>query len=388
MFTIPTTIELKEAILNSLSAGFDAGIDDEGKAALSVIADTQAAQVKQLYLAAAQIQKNIFVDTCDEETLFRFGKIRLGRLPFSAVAGKYICNVTGTIGASIPANTTFKSDDDSKNPGVIFILDSAYNLVSSPDTITLRCLTLGEEGKLEVGDTLTSTTPIPNVDSSAEVDTESVQPLAGETISEYREKVLASFRLEAQGGSVADYRIWAADAQGVQKVYPYPKSGTTSEIDLYVEATIADSTDGKGTPSGTTLTDVESVVEQNPDTTLDVNERGRRPMNAIVNFLPVVPKTVDVTITGFQDLDTQTQNDIIAAFDSAISKIRPFIPGTDSISEKNDVIDVNKAIAIIISAKPGAIFTSVSFTVDSVSVSTYTFDNGEISYFNPSITFN
>lgn len=388
MFTIPTLTSLRELILDSLSAGFDAGIDEESKAALNVLADTQAAQIKQLYLAAAEIQKNIFIDTCDEETLLRYGTERLNRLPFAAVAGVYTVTVTGTIGATIPAKTTFKSDDSAKNPGVIFILDNAYTLLASSDTISLRCLTLGEGGKLEVGDTLTSTAPIPNVDKTATVFAETTQPLSAETTDDYREKVLQSMRLEAQGGAPGDYRIWSADAQGVQRVYPYATSGQTSEVDVYVEATIADSTDGKGTPSAQTLLDVEAVIEQNPDTTIDTNERGRRPINAEINVMAVTIKEVAITVTGFLGLTLQDQTDLFTAFKSAIANIRPFIAGTDSLSEKNDIIDTNKLIGVIISTRPGAVFTSVTFTIDGTPSTSYTLTGGNIPYLNTTITFN
>lgn len=389
MFTIPKLSELRQRILDSLSAGFDAVIDEEGKAALRVQADTQAAEIYQLYLAAAEIQANIFVDTCDLETLLRKGQERLGRLPFSAVAGKYVVKVTGTIGGTINASTTFKSDDDSKNPGVIFILDEAYMLTQNPDYITLRCLTLGEEGKLNVFDTLTSTSPIALVDKSVSVSSEAVQPLSGEEVNvDYREKVRQSYRLEAQGGSPADYRIWCADAQGVLKVYPYATPGETSEMDIYVEATIADSTDGKGTPTPQIITDVENVIEQNPDTTIDVNERGRRPIGAIPNVLPITPKEIKITVTGFQNLDAGVQADLLSAFTTAIANIRPFIAGTDSIAEKDDLIDTNKLIGIITTVRPGAVFTSVSFTVDNAPTTSYIFIAGNIPFLNSTITYN
>jgi hypothetical protein len=54
---------------------------------------------------------------------------------------------------------------------------------------------------------------------------------------------------------------------------------------------------------------------------------------------------------------------------------------------KNNVIDVNKIIATIITQTPGAIFTSVSIEIDSVAVSTYTFVDGNIPHLN-SVTYN
>lgn len=388
MITIPTLAELYTSIISALETEFDATINEDGKSELRAQASTLAGKLKQFYLAIGELQKNIWPDTCDEETLYRFGTVRLGRLPFPATAGQYVVNVSGTTSAVIPALTIFKSDDDALNPGVLYILDTAYTMPGTTGTITLRALTLGLEGKLEVGDTLTATAPIPQINSGVDVDSESIQPLAGETIAEYRQKVLDSFRREAQGGSATDYRLWAADAQGVAKVYPYAKNGYPSQINLYIEATIADSSDGKGTPTNQIIQDVEDVVNFSPDTTLSLDQRGRRPLQVIVNYLPVTIKTIVITVTGYQGIDATIQAQLLSAFTSAIALIRPYVAAAEPITLKNDIIDVNKLIGVIISAKPGAVFTSVSFTVDGVSVSTYTMLLGNIPYLNPTIIYN
>ena len=211
--------------------------------------------------------------------------------------------VTGTIGAVIPAQTTFKSDDTSQNPGNLYILDAEYTLVATTDTITVRSLSTGIETKLAVGNTLTATAPIALVNKSAEVTAETVEPSAAETLEDYRTKALDAYRLEPQGGAATDYRLWAADAQGVKQSYAY-KGNTIGEINLYVEATIADSIDGMGTPSGALLSEVEAVVEYDPDTTLPLSERGRRPIGSWPNFLPVTIKTIDIQIHGFTTAST------------------------------------------------------------------------------------
>ena len=80
------------------------------------------------------------------------------------------------------------------------------------------------------------------MDSSATVNQETETPLNSEDIEDYRAKILQSFRIEAQGGASGDYRLWSADGQGVEAVYPF--TGTPGQINLFIEATEADSTDG------------------------------------------------------------------------------------------------------------------------------------------------
>lgn len=389
MISIPTLNQLYSGILSDLETQYSATISPVGKVFLRALAGTQAAKLKLIYLAIGNLQKNIFVDTADSVeiggTLERFGVVKLGRLPYKSTAGIYTLTVTGSIGAVIPASSTFKSDDSSLNPGYLFVLDSAYTLVATTDTISVRALTSGEEAKLNVGDTLTATAPIALVNSSVEVSVITTPPLAAETIEAYRTAIINSYRLESQGGAATDYRIWSADAQGVKKVYPYAKSGAVCEVDLYIEAITVDSTDGKGTPTAQLLLDVEAVVEFNPNTALDLNERGRRPLQVVVNFLPIIIKTVNINIGG-SSFTTDQKTLLLTAITDMVNLIRPFIDAADDLAYKNDIIDNNKVIATIINQIPGALFGTITIEINGVNYPTYTFVLGNIPYLN-SITY-
>jgi uncharacterized phage protein gp47/JayE len=391
MITIPTIAQLKEDILADLEAQYGESIPVFGKIFLVAWASVRAAKLKLYYLGIGFLQKNIAPDTADQEsaggTLERFGRIKLGRNPFPATAGQYDVEVTGTVGATIDAGTTFKSNDDSLNPGKLFILDNAFTLATTPDTITLRALVAGLESQLSVGDELTATVPIANIDKTATVTAESVEPFAAEDIEVYRDKVVEGYQLEPQGGAAADYRLWAADAQGVKQTYAYATSGAANEVDVFVEATVADSTDGKGTPSAGLLSDVEDVIEFDPDTTKDLSERGRNPVNVFaVNVQAITPKDVDIKITTLVGSTAAIEALINEALAAMVNQIRPFVAGADILEDKNDILDTNRIIATILEVVPGAVFTSVELKVDSVIVTTYTFEGGLIPFPND-VTF-
>ena len=252
MTTIPTLSELYDSIIADLETQFGESIPLVGKNFLRVMAAVQAAKLKLYYLALGLVQKNIFPDSADSEsiggTLERFGRIKLGRNPFDARAGEYEIIVTGSVGAVIKASSTWKSDDSSTSPGKLFILDEEFTLLFATDTIIVRALEAGTESSLDAGDTLSATAPIALVDKTATVYAEITEPRAAETIEAYRTAVLNSFRLEPQGGAATDYRLWSQDAQGVRFVYPYARTGFPCEMNLFVEANEVDSTDGKGTP--------------------------------------------------------------------------------------------------------------------------------------------
>ena len=388
---IPTLNELYNDILADLENELSINIPLFGKIFLRGLAAVMAARLKLYYLAIAKLQKNIFPDLADPEstggTLERFGMVKIGRPRFAARSGSYVVTVTGTSGSLIKAQSTFKSNDTALNPGILYILDADYTMPGSTGSITLRSLTSGLISKLIVNDTLTATAPIANVSSLATVTSESIAPLSQETIEDYREKIVEAFQLEPQGGAATDYRIWSADAQGVDTVYPYAKSGFANEINVFVEATIADSTDGKGTPSATILSDVEDVIEFDPDTSKPLNERGRRPLGVfLVNVLPVTPLDVDITISSYVGLTPTIQASILAAITDALTKVRPYVAGADIDSKKNDIFGQFNISFIIQQAVPGSRFDSIVLSVDGIEVSAYQFLNGDIPYLN-SITY-
>ena len=391
MITIPTLAELRTQIKADLETNLQVTIPVFGKAILWALTLVQAAKLKLIYLAIGLTQKNIFIDTADPAsmggTLERFGIVKLGRPPFPAVAGQYGVEVTGQVGAVINIPLTFKSNDTSLNPGRIYQLDSPYTLTGTTGQITLRALEAGTGSKLQIGDQLTATSPIALVNSIVTVLSESVQPLEPENIEDYREKGILAYQLEPQGGAGSDYIIWANDAQGVERSYPYARSGYTSEVNLFIEATLADSTDGKGTPGAAILADVEDVVNFDPDTTKPLTERGRRPLGMIVNYLPVTVQNVDIIITNYQGLTPAIEALILNALTADLRNVRPFVASANVLANKNDIISVPRLSFFVQVAVPQSVYDTLEFTIEGQPVSGgYVFQNGDIPYLN-SITY-
>lgn len=386
MAQIPTIKELQDDIIQDLETALGFKIPTFGKSFLRAISQTLAAKLKLYWLAIAQTQKNIWVDTADPVenggTLDRFGQVKLGRGRFPATQGLYQVEVTGTTSAVIPAGTTFKSDDISSSPGKLYILDVEKTLGAPTDTMELRALEGGLDSRLIIADTLTSTSPLLNVNDQVEVTAENEIPLSEETIEDYRAKIVLAFQLESKGGAGTDYRLWSADAQGVRFVYPYVTSGVCSEVDLFVEANQVDSTDGKGTPTAAILTAVEDVVEFDPDTTQPLEERGRRPIQVKVNFISISPKDVIITVVNPVNIDAATQSSIVASLTQLIDDIRPFVDSADVLANKNDILDINSVISTIQGLLSGdQKFDGVTMTVDAVPVPTsITFTDGDIPF--------
>lgn len=386
MVTIPTTQELYDGIVTDIETELGVSLPTEGKNMLRALAAVQAGKLKLFYLAIANLQKNIWVDTADPVasggTLERFGFTKLERYPYPATAGVYTVTVTGTTGATIPALTQFKSDDDSLNPGYLFMLDTAYVMPSSTSSISLRALTAGNESLLAVANTLTATAPILNVNQQVVVTAITTDPVDAETVEEYRDKAIQAYQLTPQGGAPADYRLWGLDAEGTRQIYPYATSGASNEVTVYVEALWTGSTPA-GVPTPTILSDVADDIETDPVTGV-----GRRPLGVFqVNVEPIVPLDVDITIDSGGTITAPQQALITAAIEEAAYNIRPFIAGIDNAALRNDTISTFGIGSVVIDTIGGVIISSITMDVDGSPVTSYQFtSDGEIPFIN-SVTY-
>lgn len=384
MKPIPSIIELQQNIVEDLKSKLNLS-DDDLKKTLNAISLVLSGQMKILYLFLADIQNNIFPDTADSVdqggTLERIGQIYLNRPPFPDAIGVFNISVNGIIGSVLRESLTFKSNEDALNPGQLFVLDSEHIMVSTTDVIEVRSLGAGTDFNLSVNDKLTITEPVIGVDKTVTVASVTTQPTSGETEENYRDAILRAIQLEPQGGSKSDYRQWASDAQGVRLVYPYVRDADAGIVDVYVEATLADSTDGKGTPTTTILNEVLAVIEQDPDLSKPINERGRRPIqaNVITSAITLVP--VDVTISGLNDSSQAVKDVIESALIDMLYEVRPYISGADLLRNKNNTLYSGRVQSVVTDALAnGNFFNQLNLIVDGNSVVSYEFDLGNIPY--------
>jgi len=384
MKPIPTIKELYTNISNDLRSKLNLQIDYLKKT-LDAFSVVMSGFFHLAYLYLSDVQDNIFPDkatTADQGgTLERQGIIYMNRNPFPDSIGSFKLGVTGVAGSILRVNLTFKSNEGALNPGQLYILDSEYELTGTDDEIEVRSVGAGVEYNLNVDDELTITEPVIGVDKTVSVLEILEQPKAGETTELYRQAILNAIQLEPQGGSRADYRQWSTDAQGVRLVYPYVRDVDTGTIDLYVEATLVDSADGKGTPTAEILEEVEEVIEMDPDVTKPIYERGRRPMQADPNVLPIVLVPVDIQILGLSDSSTSVQETIESSIVDFLYDVRPFIAGADLRRNKNDILYSGKLQGIVTDALiNGNFFNVLNLSVDGNLVTSYEFTLGNIPY--------
>lgn len=384
MALIPTISQIYDNLSNDLKNKLNLS-DNDLKKVLDAVALSLTGQLKLTYLFLADIQNNIFPDTADSAvnggTLDRQGLIYLNRIRRPATSGVFNVSVIAEAGSVLRAGITFKSNDDSSNPGNLYVLDEEQVLTGVDDIVQIRSISGGVEISLVIADTLTITEPVIGVDKIVTVSSIVEPPLAEETVEAFRAAILQSIQLEPQGGAKTDYRLWAADAQGVRNVYPYIKDGEAGTVQVYVEATESDSTDGNGTPAPSLLEDVEEVIEFDPDITIETNSRGRRPIQANIEVLPIIPIPVDVTVTGLQDASIDVENAVRANLIEYLKTIRPYVAGADLARNKNDILYSARVQSVVTDVLGSSnYFTGFDLFVDGVNQISYIFSRENIPY--------
>lgn len=387
MRPIPTIQELRETLANDFKSKLNL-LSNNLKKFLDAFTIVESAKFKLLYLYLQDLQNNIFPDTADLEanggTLERQGRIYLNRNPRPATVGTFELSVTGESGAVLRSGLTFKSNENSLSPGQLYVLDLEYTMTGSNDVIEVRSLGAGSDFDLNDNDELTITEPVLGVNQLVTVNGVISQPKNGEDIEAYRQAILDAIQLEPQGGSKTDYRLWSSDAQGVKKVYPYVKNGDAGTVQIYVE-----STDGDGVPSSGLLNEVEDVIEFDPDESKPLNERGRRPIQATIEVLPVVLIPVAVTITGLSQDTPSIRSAIQNNIELYLSGVRPYISGADLARNRNDILYEARLQSVATDVLENSnFFTGFSITVNGNSVSSYQFDLGNIPNLVTPITYN
>jgi uncharacterized phage protein gp47/JayE len=387
MRSIPTIQELRETLANDFKSKLNL-LSNNLKKFLDAFSIVESAKFKLLYLYLQDLQNNIFPDTADLEanggTLERQGRIYLNRNPRPATVGTFELSVTGESGSVLRSGLTFKSNENSLSSGQLYVLDLEYTMTGTDDVIEVRSLGAGNEFDLNIDDELTITEPVIGVNQLVTVSDVISQPKNGEDIEAYRQAILDAIQLEPQGGSKTDYRLWSSDAQGVKKVYPYVKNGDAGTVQIYVEAT-----DGDGVPSSGLISEVEEVIEFDPDESKPLNERGRRPIQATIEVLPVVLIPVTVTITGLSQDTPSIRSAIQNNIELYLSSVRPYISGADLARNRNDILYEARLQSVATDVLENSnFFTGFAITVNGNSVSSYQFDLGNIPNLVTPITYN
>ncbi len=210
--------------------------------------------------------------------------------------GKIKVDVT-RINTTLSNGTQLKSDITGK----IYLFDENKTLEAETEIVAVICAEAGTAGNLEPGETLKFVNPLGNVNKTATIESVIQDAVEDETEAEYRFRVVNRWRMQPQGGALADYRIWGMETPGVLNIYPYKDVSTPSGVFVYVSG--LPSKYPRRIPSAALLIAVGKNCTYNPET----GKAARKPLTAIIDpvgdesYLNVKPVSIvifDVYIEG------------------------------------------------------------------------------------------
>ena len=235
--------------------------------------------------------------------------------------------------------------------GKIYITDEIKTLESETEIIKITCNTPGVAGNLQVGDSLKFVSPLGNVKKDAVVLAVIQVGTNDETEADYRFRVVNRYRMQPQGGSLADYRIWASEVPGVLNTYPYNDADSPAGVLLYVSGSPSVFPDR--TPSSALLIQVGDSCTYNPET----GKATRKPLTAILdpdydgtykNIRPVSIEDFDIYIYGLTKIAPAEFAELVRpAIEDYFLSREPYIRGLSDDNNKTNVVSRNNVSSVV-----------------------------------------
>lgn len=337
--TIPTTQELADQALANLEASLNQTAPLNEKAFLRVLAAIQALIATGLYKFAAERAKQTLALTATGSDLDLIGnEFSVIRKPSaSAVLTAALPGIDGTI---IPATAGFIGAPNGEN----YFLSASVAITGGVATLSITAENAGVNGSLQIGDLLAITSPIAGAEQTATVIAVTDTGTEEETDTAYRARVLFAERSTPGGNNTTDYKIWAEEAEGVFRAFPYagkpPSLLLTSypgDRTAFIEADSSVQVDGIAPAS--LLDDARNTLSTDPLT------GAQRPSLGLVDstlYVESISRTAAIVEIKSLNTPAGQEADVKAEIESILTiyfrSISPFISGVDLEQERNDLI--------------------------------------------------
>ena len=268
--------------------------------------------------------------------------------------------------------------------GKLYITTETKTLLKSKEAVPVVCTEIGTAGNLEQNDTLNFVNPYGFIKTEAVVLDVARVGLDNELESSYRNRVINRFRLQPQGGALADYRIWASEVPGVLNVYPYNDKEQPGGVLLYVSG-IPDVYADR-IPNNGLLKKVGEACTYDPET----GKATRKPLTAMLdpkndgsysNVKPITVAVFDVVITGIAGaIPADFAQVVKPALRNYFSDRDLYIRGLSDDNNRTNVISKNHVITVVnqMAVSVKAVFETAEMRKNGKVVSLYTLDNGEL----------
>ena len=386
-----TIEEVQQLLIRSFEHEFNTQLRILPKSFIKILCKVFAGVFIIVYKLVGWYFLQMFPETADWEEVIILGVrlrplVKLGVLfgvgePLAGVQWRGIITIDVlTQGSVLYSGTQLKSSVTGK----LYIVEETKTLLQTKETVSVVCTEIGTVGNLEKNDTLNFVNPYGFIKTEAVVSDVARVGLDNERESSYRNRVVNRFRLQPQGGALADYRIWASEVPGVLNVYPYNDKEQPGGVLLYVSGisdVYVDRVPDKGL-----LKKVGESCTYDPET----GRATRKPLTAMLdpkndgsysNVKPVSVAVFDVVITGVSGIAPADFAQVVKpSLQNYFLDRDLYIRGLSDDNNRTNVISKNHVITVVnqIAVSVKAIFETAEIRKDGKVAPLYTLDNGEL----------
>lgn len=384
-----TVEDVYELIIDGLQRELNVQFRLLPKSFIRVLAKVMAGVYVTLYKQEAWIFLQMFVDTATFDEVEVLGRrirplVLWGELVGVGSPGEPT-QFTGTITVTTVNSREYVEEGTQlKNSatGKIYITTESKLLANQTEQIKIKCVEAGSAGNLAVGDELQFVNNIGSVDRKAILSEAGNQGTDSETETSYRERVRSRWRTQPQGGSLADYRMWASEVSGVYQTYIYKDDETSAGVIIYVS--------GDGDVYPDRIPSQELCRQVGERCTYDAEGTARKPIGAVLdpeadetyaNVRPVSVKAFNVAVTGYSGESLQNFSaSAKAQIKSYLEEREPYVRGLSVDNDKkNRISDFNiSSILTEICEEYSSYFEGIELTSNGQPVSAYTLGRGEL----------
>jgi uncharacterized phage protein gp47/JayE len=391
VFENKTVEEIRTLLIDSFQLSFNHKLRILPKSFIKVIATVLAGIFITLYKQIGWLFLQLFPGTAywgevnilgyKIRPLVKWGVLIGVGTPWNGKQWQGIITIDVTkINTQIVEGTQLKSD----LTGKIYLVDTTKTLENVNETVSITCNEAGTAGNLQTGDVLNFISPLGNVKKTTEVTTVLNDGTNDETEADYRYRVVNRYRVQPQGGSLSDYRMWASEVPGVLNTYPYNDIDSPSGVILYISGSPGIYPDR--IPTETLLLQVGDACTYNPVT----GRATRKPMTAVLdparngtytNIRPVSVISFDIYVNGLAGIPAAEFAPVVRpAVEDYFLGREPYNRGLSDDNNKVNVVSKNNVSSTVdqIAISVKAEFDNVVMYREEEIVPTYTLGIGEL----------
>lgn len=316
-FSIPTLAEVVRSVENGFSIAFYGSAGPLRVSVLKVLAKAFGGAVYLLVLCCGWIWRNNFIVSADALSLStkHATRLNLPRKPASFAHGSAFFIASGA--------TTVKAGTILVNPssGVEFeLLEDVTFTAAGNKSANIVAVVSGFSGNVGIGatlqfrditnDSITDIRTVTQVTGGASYDVQVGSEIQqwGETLEDYRNRLLDRERNQPQGGAEPDYKSWLMRFEFVSDVWTVPNWPLTNNVSCFIA-------DNRTVNAGIPAADVKTA--QNYLSNVARRPITSRPIVAAANFVGLY---VNISSPGISDAE---KSDVDVALQKLLKKYGP-----------------------------------------------------------------